>query len=275
VIGDLGRVEVQKLCIQNGWACDPVQSDYGEDLMVQTQLDGRMDPFKIWIQVKGTENISSYRRSSGDYSYPISTDLALKWLRSREVVLLVLWDLAAGRGFVAFPRSALDSWQIYQTESDTVQLRIKSSDIFSAEKLRILAWYARVDHYTVLLRDAERKDLDSEERQSKAGSESFLIACDLLQMLCIADSTGLTELFKTRLLSGVLKARLNEPGRTPRQRLLGATVLATLNALHDREPAAGLSSEVLRAVTTVVLILLRRDKIAMQLTEELGEYPPA
>ena len=192
IVGDLARAEVQRLCLENGWACDPVQSDYGEDLLVQTQLDGEMDPFRIWIQVKGTGKPESYRLASGDFSYPVSVDLALKWMRSREVILFVLWDVTQKIGYWALPRSAFDPWEVYQAEGGVIHLRIQRSRVFDCEQARDVSWSARIDHYTVLLREAERRDeLVAQESTERLKSNVPLVTLDLLSMLKILDQDGL------------------------------------------------------------------------------------
>lgn len=240
------------------------------DLLVQTQLDGEMDPFRMWIQVKGTEKPESYKLASGDFSYPVSVDLALKWIRSREVILFVLWDLTQKRGYWVLPRSAFDPWQVYQTEGNVIQLRIQASRVFDREQARVLSWSARIDHYTVLLREAERRDeLVAQQSTEPVKSDIPLITVDLLSMLNIIEQEGLSKQFKTRLLTGVKKLRLEDPGRTPRQRLFDAIVLATLSAMHDRHPHAHLTTEVLRAACNGVIRLLRQDTTLLDIEKEL------
>jgi len=43
-----------------GFAAEVVHNDYGEDLFVQTKLSDVVDPHRMWIQVKGTEDISRF-----------------------------------------------------------------------------------------------------------------------------------------------------------------------------------------------------------------------
>ena len=270
VTGDLVRAEVQRLGLENGWACDVVQSDYGEDLLIQTQLDGKMDPFRMWIQVKGTEKPESYKLASGDFSYPVSVDLALKWIRSREIILFVLWDLTQKKGYWVLPRSAFDPWQVYQAEGSVIQIRIQASRVFDREQARDLSWSARIDHYTVLLREGERRDeLMAQQSTEPVKSNIPLITVDLLDMLDIIDQEGLSEQFKTRLLSGVKKLRLENPGQTPRQTLFDVILLATLNAMHDRHPNGCLTTEVLRAICNGVIRLLREDSTLLDIQKEL------
>lgn len=38
-----------------GTAVEEIQRDYGEDLLVQTCLNGKMDSSRIWVQVKGVQ----------------------------------------------------------------------------------------------------------------------------------------------------------------------------------------------------------------------------
>jgi hypothetical protein len=44
---------------RQGCACEPVQQDYGEDVLVQTRVDERMEGTRLWIQVKATDGWAS------------------------------------------------------------------------------------------------------------------------------------------------------------------------------------------------------------------------
>src|SRR4051794_2272987 len=93
---------VQRTVAAAGFVSERVQNDYGEDLLVQTHIEGEIDPSRIWIQVKGTEKIARYRRKYG-YAYPFPLGHLKKWSRSADPVVVVLWDVTSDVGWYAYP----------------------------------------------------------------------------------------------------------------------------------------------------------------------------
>ena len=92
-IADRAVSAVTALCNRIGWACEVVVNDYGEDLLVQPTLADRVDNCRLWIQVKGTEDVARFETASG-LSLPVSFDHAVRWTRSADLVVVALWDVS-------------------------------------------------------------------------------------------------------------------------------------------------------------------------------------
>jgi hypothetical protein len=90
---------VTRACLEMGWAVDRVVSDYGEDLIVQTVQDGIVDTFRTLVQVRSTA-----RRITPSARGPVlrvGSDHALRWSRTAEPVVVVLWHVPSRRGWYA------------------------------------------------------------------------------------------------------------------------------------------------------------------------------
>ena len=153
IISDQALNRVMHVCNQCGWACEVVQKDYGEDLLVQTELDGNVDECRLWIQVKGTKNLSRYKTKKHGISMKIAMDRALRWIRSADLVVVVLWDVTKNRGLWTLPRFTLDEvqWRVLQQQES--RLFFRNNAVFNKNQGVRIGWIARVYHYTRLLSD--------------------------------------------------------------------------------------------------------------------------
>jgi hypothetical protein len=64
ITGDIARDSVALLFTSMGHAVEKVFQDYGDDLVVQTILNGEIEPIRIYVQVKGTQRMASYQLQS-------------------------------------------------------------------------------------------------------------------------------------------------------------------------------------------------------------------
>ena len=92
-VADQAVNRVESIFVNCGCACDRIQHDYGEDLLVQTALNDEVDPLRIFVQVKGTTDIQRFRNKGLAYSLGVPKPLAQRWARSAELVVIVLWDV--------------------------------------------------------------------------------------------------------------------------------------------------------------------------------------
>jgi hypothetical protein len=97
-IGDRATAAVQTVVTDAGFVAETIKNDYGEDLLVQTSHAGEIDASRLWLQVKGTSNITKHRRRDDSFTYSVPVGHAIKWARSGDPVHVVLWDVEARRG---------------------------------------------------------------------------------------------------------------------------------------------------------------------------------
>jgi hypothetical protein len=190
VISDLALNRVMQICGECGWACETVHKDYGEDLLIQTHYKGIVDHYRIWIQVKGTRNIKRFYSKDQGYSIMIPVQQMLKWVRSKEIIVVILWDVENDLGLWAMPQDFIDDWNIYTTEGKKVRLNFQDTAVFDKEQAVEISWRARIDHYTDLIDQAAQAEreylkIPAGKRDPEKKSRIPLLVSDLLRMLGI------------------------------------------------------------------------------------------
>lgn len=126
----------------------------------------------------------------------------MRWIRSSEMVVVVLWDVAARTGYWSRPIERISDWDVQMNESDTVRLVFDEASIFDSEAMLSIAWQARIDHYQGLVARAQIAELDlgdkvaSTEKPFK--SPITLICLDFLKLLDIVHPKGFNSEFWMR-----------------------------------------------------------------------------
>jgi Domain of unknown function (DUF4365) len=200
VVADLALNRVANICSECGWACETVHKDYGDDLLVQTNHFGLVDYNKIWIQVKGTRDISKMLSQKSGYSISVSLDHAFKWARSMDLVVVVLWDVEKDFGLWTLPKDGLDEWNWRNQKSQKIKLLFNKNSLFDAKQAKMIAWLARIDHYAALVSKARDRDVaylsdDSIKSQGQHKSWTSLIAYDFLKLLFVLGNESVDSAF--------------------------------------------------------------------------------
>jgi hypothetical protein len=194
-VADQAVNRVESIFVNCGWACDRIQHDYGEDLFVQTALNDEVDPHRIFVQVKGTTDIQRFRNKRLAYSLGVPKRLALRWARSAELVVIVLWDVGRDRGVWAssleFPPE--QDWQLVRGRS--VRIKFRNNSPFNETQVRKLGWLARVWHLEKILQQAPAGGITNGDGKRIAGRDSFYettakwIALDFLRQISVVEET--------------------------------------------------------------------------------------
>jgi hypothetical protein len=202
VTGDRAISAVREAFEEHGFAVNENRKDYGEDLLVQTHHEGRMDASRLWVQVKGTEDVNSYRTSKKSkkdrfsLSFPLGT--VMRWIRTIDLVIVVLWDVKRKAGWYAVPRRQINEWDVVRSGQKTVTLKFRKSPQggpsiygeFDTKAAYRLGWESRFEHFNLLVLKTlevarERhggSPTDLEERQKLS-----LIMRDFLRLLGFID----------------------------------------------------------------------------------------
>jgi hypothetical protein len=147
VVSDMALSRVRNVFSDCGWASEVVHNDYGEDLLVQTSYYGLMDSFKIWVQVKGTNDLEQFQTKKYGYSIRVSLEHAFKWARSQDLVAVILWDVNTNRSLWGIPKDDLDEWSWRNFDSKSVRLRFRQGAPFDIAAAQKLCCEARIAHY--------------------------------------------------------------------------------------------------------------------------------
>lgn len=179
-----------------GHAPERVVNDYGEDLLVQTSHAGRMDASRLWFQVKGTVEIERFTLKRGGFSIPVDLDHELRWSRSADLVVIVLWDVEENVGWFALPDAGrVDPREVLDVGQHKRSVRLSEKNALTPSAVDRLAWESRLEHYRLLVlsaRDQEairNLELDEEGSRDPQGrlprrvhiAVDFLILLDLLE----------------------------------------------------------------------------------------------
>ena len=193
-MADKAIADVTRIWIELGCACDPVFSDYGEDLIVQPSCQGRMDPFRILVQVRGARSLERYRRKNGRYTLPVRLESFYKWARSSDLTIVVLWDTSRQTGLWSAPQDGYDNWRFFCGAAKPAKITFAPSSSFDVLAASKIVWKARIRYFENLIvaAQAEEPTLIKEKRAAKARKkkdtkQADLLAFELLILLGMVD----------------------------------------------------------------------------------------
>ncbi|MDB4897082.1 MAG: hypothetical protein JWN15_3344 [Firmicutes bacterium] len=142
-IASLAVAAVRREWNVQGHAVDEIHEDYGEDLLVQICFEERMDPARVWVQVKGTERECSAGRLP---SVRVKAGQILRWARTADLVIVVLWDVKGNRGWFTLPQGQFDHVELADRHGANRSLQFSRELPFDQAAVATLAWAARIEH---------------------------------------------------------------------------------------------------------------------------------
>jgi hypothetical protein len=253
---------VAKILAAAGHAVETVVNDYGEDLLVQTSHAGQVDASRLWIQVKSTDDIASYKNLDGSLSLSVSFDHAVRWSRSLDLVVVVLCDIESGAAWYAVPGAQLDEWAGRVKRRKHTTLRFREDDVLTTRVASRLAWESRLDHHRHLLLSTREKEEEARDQRVDIQPLSAMVVMDLLLSLGLSEigSDGETYLVPDsvrQLWEEDFKAAsidCDEGG--VRDAAYLAAGLAALKRAAKIDPELGLSLVVLNEMANALLVVL-------------------
>lgn len=245
--------------------------DYGEDLLVQPSHAGQMDATRLWVQVKGTEAIDNHARQDGGFSYSVSVDHAIRWARSADPVIVVLWDVEAERGYYTWPMFQVDAWELPGTKTTT--LRFRQEDVLTADAVVQIAWNARTEHYNTLIagvREVARVAEGAGEDPRPAQGRARMIGVDFLCLLGLVERIGGAEVrYQVRDEAKKVYAEefveLHGDGPYSIQDALEAAITTVFRYANMASPGLGLHHSLLESAADALAALLSLDELIEKL----------
>ncbi|MEU6213125.1 DUF4365 domain-containing protein [Streptomyces sp. NPDC047023] len=275
-IASLAVSAVRQVWNRGGHAVDEIQEDYGEDLLVQLCLNGRMDPARIWVQVKGTERETSKKLPT----VSVSSDQVLRWARTADLVVVVLWDVNAEQGWFILPQEQFDQADLMSGVGGH-KLNLKFSrefefDINAAERL---AWAARIEHAnrTVVyaragLTEAVEMDLEANKHFHKGIIVSTVLDFAVSTMIFTPGEHGghLSEEFVLLVWEHFRKEDPTVIGEATGR----AMMLAVFQMIADHSAGNGAPLGIVKETCEVFYPLLFSSELLAILAEGVEKYYP-
>jgi hypothetical protein len=263
VVGDIAVNRVVDVLNRCGWASQQINQDYGEDILVQTKVGDRIDPHRLWIQVKGTRSIDRFRRKNDDLVYEVSIEHVFKWIRSPDLVIFVLFDVERDRGYYALPVEQVDLWDLYGTQKKRFGIRISDDSVFDQKKAQEISWNARIEYFSAMFVVAEQKyaqvlqdrTLDSNYLPSFKNKGPLLIY-EFLRTIGFLNDGKIDELFAAQFAACKRDLRTKDVEASDRE-IVGRAALLCFLGLVDRVTlGCGIPQPLLNAAVNIGLQLM-------------------
>ncbi|MDE3067018.1 MAG: DUF4365 domain-containing protein [Verrucomicrobiota bacterium] len=252
VTADIAVTRVVSIFTELGWACQTVEHDYGEDVFVQSAVNESVDPFRLWVQVKETEDAEVLRNKEGRFVWRVSHDHVLRWIRSLETIVVVLWDIKTDRGYWVEPREEFTEWECYLPDRKQASLLFSESKLFDRAAANKLIWEARITHYSLLIALAKAMEfriLKAKEKDPNAHSDFrnpiHTLTLDLLRALDFIGKDGVSS-EERKKIEGVAQRLVKDDPTLPIKRArLSSLLLAILSHAHKKCPGLAVPEDML------------------------------
>jgi hypothetical protein len=144
-LGQRAVFAVNSILDQVGALSEVIQNDYGEDLLVQTQLKDEADDFHVLIQVKGTHRLRNNRYGK---SLQVGVNHLQRWVSFVNPVLICVFEEATGAIYAVSPRDRFSLWKLSTTNQKTLSIRFDEIDRFDKNRASNFIWKCRIEHYS-------------------------------------------------------------------------------------------------------------------------------
>lgn len=153
--GNLAVSSLRQNLAQIGILADEIKNDYGEDLILQTNLENIADSFAIRIQVKYTEFTKNRK---GNYSVRFSIDHLWRWISHADPVFVCLYDPSINRFALINPKTYFSLWKISTTKQNSLVVNFSDADIaVDNAALEKCVWDARISYYSAKIAELESR----------------------------------------------------------------------------------------------------------------------
>ncbi|MPX98136.1 DUF4365 domain-containing protein [Salinivibrio sp. VYel6] len=156
-LGDLGELKVRMMFSDAGFATSEMSKDYGEDFFVFGEDSGIIEPFRIYVQVKASENDDQYK---SDWTIYEDCLTVRNWVIGSDLTVLVRYNKKSGEYKFCVPEDEVEYWSLPFIEGGNVA--INCNDDFDTEAVKKLMWMARVRHYDRLIKLTQPNEMGEE-----------------------------------------------------------------------------------------------------------------
>jgi hypothetical protein len=204
VIGDIAVNAVMSIIGQCGWACEVVHKDYGEDLMVQPDLGGNLDPWRLWVQVKGTDHLREKSKTSNQYFIDLPLTQTRRWALGSDPTIVVLWHVAGNMGYWTYGPTLKEIIEATGKKQKNIRVVFEKEGVFNEEQLHQLVWESRIYHFNNLVASVHSQVELHGKENGDFENDLFLLCLEIMKYLGILDGAILTKGFHEFLFSKIL-----------------------------------------------------------------------
>lgn len=143
--GRRGESSARRIFEDLGYVCNDIPEDFGEDFFVLGEEDEVIEPFKIFVQVKASDEFDKYPSAWTEYCDPFTVR---NWILSNELTIVIRHNLLSGETRYSIPEDECEYWTLDYKKD--VPIRLQS--IFDENVAENLIWLARIRHYDRLIK---------------------------------------------------------------------------------------------------------------------------
>lgn len=136
VIADLSLHHVSGPVLRAGFTIEADHADYGIDAHIETfDADGAVENGLIFVQLKATDNIGTYRLENGDLSFPMDKRDLDYWSKEPYPAYLVVYDAQADAAYWLYIQNYLitRNIEVAMLTSASLSLHIPSAQTVQAD----------------------------------------------------------------------------------------------------------------------------------------------
>ena len=222
-----------------------------------------MDNVRIWVQVKGIKNVPTSTKAAGKVAIKIRADLALRWARSADTLVLALWDVTNHVGWYSIPSLIdLGHEELVRKGRETISIQIYFQNEFNDTSANLIIWNARINHLADFVRNYLWLSQEDGQfsRETAVWAREAIVAAIIDMMInlrMINDEEHSRENLKVdpnfiKVIFKAMEERNFEP-EDNQQEMLGRSMMAAILQQTQKITGNGLPTVLL---TEMVLILM-------------------
>lgn len=183
-IGRRGETTAWKIFEDLGYVCNDIPNDFGEDFFVLGEQDEIIEPFKIFIQVKASEE---YEKNPSDWTEYCDPFTVRNWILSNELTVVIRTNLRSDESRYHVPEDECEYWTIDYTKNVPIRLETKFDHVAAQH----LIWMARIRHYDRLVKLTVPNKFEAHYFEEIPRYRLFVL--ELLSRLNIIDASGILD----------------------------------------------------------------------------------
>lgn len=146
-IGNSGEKKLQSLINDLGFATSEISPDYGEDFFIFGEDNGLIEPFKIYVQVKTSDNYDKHASDWTIYEDPLTVR---NWVIGNDFTVLVRYNRISQSIKYCIPEDDVNYWDIPVEDNTNVPLHCSTT--WEDQSIHEIMWKARIRHYDRMFR---------------------------------------------------------------------------------------------------------------------------